>query len=136
VLASDRHRRSRANGCSATLNADDTVTLTWDQIAGENNYSVRRNGSWLTQAGNTLTYTDNPNPGSYDYTCSATLNADDTVTLTWDPIAGENNYSVRRNGAWLENTGELTFTDVFAEQGDSYVIRSRQDGVSTNTDCR
>ena len=150
--------------CTATVNGDETITVHWDQIPGENGYSVRRNGSYLATANNTTTYTDNPGPGTWDYvirskkagvqtnttcapqitidappppvqTCTAIENGDGSITLVWDQIAGENSYIVRRNGAWLETTSALTITDVFAQPGDTYLIRSKMAGVQTNTDC-
>ncbi len=150
--------------CVATLNADQTITLDWTDIPGENSYSVRRNGSYLASAADDGTYTDDPGNGTWDYiirsrmggvttnttcapqitidaepppvqTCSATVNGDGSVTLTWDAIDGENSYIVRRNDAWLETTGALTYTDVFAQAGDTYLIRSNMAGVQTNTDC-
>jgi len=149
--------------CSAVLNANNSVTLAWTAIAGEDDYSVRRNGSWRATAGNVLTFTETPGGGTWDYgirsrtggvttntscgivtvtgnppagqTCSATVNADGSVSLSWTAIAGENSYSVRRNDAWLDNTGALTFTDAFAQAGDTYVIRSKLGGVTTNTSC-
>ena len=150
--------------CTATLNGDDTITLDWDQIPGENGYSVRRNGSYLVTANNVLTYTDDPGAGTWDYiirskmngittnttctptitidndpppvqTCTATVNGDGSVTLVWDPIAGEDSYIVRRNNAWLDTVDTLSLTDAFAQPGDTYLIRSNMAGVQTNTDC-
>ncbi len=154
-----------AQTCSAVLNADSTITLTWDPIAGENSYNLRRNGTYVGELGNTLTSVRNPGPGTYTYeirsnlagtvtstvcspidivivdspptgqTCTAVENADGSVTLTWDEIPGEDTYIVRRNGGWLTNTGALTYTDVFADDDDDYVIRSRQGNATTNTTC-
>ena len=149
--------------CSATLNADGSVSVAWDEIVGENGYSVRRDGSFVTFV-NGLTYTDSPGVGTFQYTirsrldgvttnttcggpivtddappavqtCSVTLDGDGIATLEWGAIEGENSYVLRRNDAWLTTTSELTHTDVFWQAGDSYVVRSRINGVTTNTTC-
>ncbi len=150
--------------CTATLNADESITVSWTPIAGEDTYSVRRNGGWVTTTG-ALTYTEDPGPGTYTYvvrsqinglqtnttcsptvvidpqgpapqTCTVTNNADGSVTLDWTAIAGETSYQVRRNGGWLASPGAvLTYTDTDGLAAPSYVIRSRQGGVTTNTPC-
>ncbi len=151
--------------CQAVDNGDGTVTVSWNAIAGENTYIVRRNGSFLENVGNTLTYDDTPGQGTFTYvirsrlngittnttceptvtidgpppadqTCQAVDNGDGTVTLTWDPIAGENTYIVRRNGSFVENVGNtLTYDDTPGQGTFTYVIRSRMGGVTTNTTC-
>ena len=161
-----------AQTCNAVLNADDTITLSWDAIDGENSYSVRRNGGFLTVAGNTLSFADDPGAGTWDYvirsnqagvttntacvggpitiedapppppppppavqTCSAVLNANGTITLSWDAIDGEDTYIVRRNNIWLSTTASLNYTDDPGAGIWNYVIRSNQAGVTTNTTC-
>ncbi len=153
--------------CTATVNADGSISLAWDPIVGENGYSVRRNGSFLTFAGNSFSYNDTPGEGTWEYiirskmggvttntscgapidittppppppagqTCTATVNADGSISLVWDEIPGEDTYIVRRNGGWLSNTGALTYDDTSAQAGDTYVIRSRQGATVTNTNC-
>lgn len=147
-----------AQTCSVTDNGDGTITLDWDAIPGEDNYIVRRNGTYLLTAGNVLTYTDTPGAGGATYvirskmgatttnttcsdgppagqTCTATVNGG-SVTLTWTAIAGENNYVIRRNGGWIANAGNtLSATVTGHGAGDTYVIRSSLGGVTTNTNC-
>ncbi len=153
-----------AQTCTAT-EANGLVTLTWTAIAGENNYIVRRNNTYIATAGNVLTFDDSPGNGTFTYvirsnmagvqtnttcnpditiddppppgqTCTATVNGDGSVTLVWTAIAGENTYVVRRNNSWLETVGNiLTYTDTGAAAGDTYVIRSSMGGVQTNTTC-
>ncbi len=149
--------------CTATLNADKTVTVTWTAIAGEDSYSLRRNGSWVATTSG-LTVTDDPGVGVHTYvirskrngiqtnttcnptititnpgagqTCTATVNANGSVTLNWSAIPGEDTYVVRKNGGWLASPGNvLTFTDTTASPGDSFSIRSREGGVTKNTSC-
>ena len=152
--------------CTATLNPDDSITLTWDAIAGEDNYTVRRNGGWVATAGNVLTYDHSPGPGIHTYvirsrmnglttntTCAPTITVEDPppppaqkcsyivgaggeYILTWTPIAGEDNYIVRKNNSWLATVGNVvTYTDVDGQPGDDYVIRSYMAGNTTDTTC-
>jgi hypothetical protein len=150
--------------CAATDNGDGSITLDWTAIPGENSYVIRRNGSWLTTPGNVLTYTESPDDGTFTYvirsrmagtttntTCTPTITIDGPnpgaqtcdlnvvggdAVLTWTAIPGENNYIIRRNNSWLATVGNtLTFTDTNYSAGDSYVIRSRMAGTTTNTTC-
>lgn len=153
-----------AGGCTATLNPDDTITLSWDPVAGVNDYVVRRNGSWIASPGDVLTYTDNPGVGTHTYvirtrpggqvtdttcnptitvennqpgqTCAVTTNPDGSITLDWTEVVGEDRYVIRKNGSWLASVDNaLTYTDATAQPGDTYLIRSRMAGTTTNTDC-
>ena len=149
--------------CSATED-NGLVTLNWTAIAGENNYIVRRNNSYVATAGNTLTFDDSPGNGTFTYlirsklagvqtnttctpditidtppppgqTCSATED-NGLVTLNWTAIAGENNYIVRRNNSYVATAGNtLTFDDSPGNGTFTYLIRSKLAGVQTNTTC-
>ncbi len=150
--------------CTATKNADDSISLSWDEIAGQQTYIVRRNGSYVADVGNSLTFDETPGVGVFTYvirsrangfttnttcnptitvtnggvaqTCEAADNGDGTITLTWDAIPGENNYIVRRNNSWLATAGNvLTYTDTPEPGAVTYVIRSNQAGVTTDTTC-
>lgn len=151
--------------CQAIDNGDGSITVDWNAIAGENTYIVRRNGSFVSNVGNTLTYTESPGQGVFTYvirsrlngvttntTCTPTItidapppvdqncqandNGDGTVTISWDAIAGENSYIVRRNGSFIANAGNnLSYNDSPGQGTFTYVIRSRMGGVTTNTTC-
>ncbi len=152
--------------CTAVLNADDSITISYTAIPGEDSYNIRRNGSFVANVGASLSYTESPGDGVFTYvvrsringattnttcsptitvdipeppaqTCAVTDNGDGTVTLTWDAIAGEDVYTVRRNNSWIEtlSNGELTYVAAGHTAGDEYVIRSRMAGVTTNTTC-
>ena len=154
-----------AQTCTATLNPDDSITVNWDQIAGEDTYIVRRNAAFIANVGPALTYTESPGDGVFTYvirsrmagvttnttcaptitvdipppppqTCSATDNGDGTVTLVWDEIEGEDKYTVRRDNVWITDVlNELTYEVTGHTAGDTYVIRSRMAGVTTDTNC-
>ena len=56
--------------------------------------------------------------------------------MEWSSIPGANNYIVRKNGTFLATVGNtLSFVDTNAADGDSWLVRSRLNGVTTNTDC-
>ena len=149
--------------CQVVVNGQD-VNLTWDSVAGVNNYIIQRDGQFASDAGDTTSFTDNPGPGTYNYqirtrlddivfdtscdpgtvsviagagqTCQAVDNGDGSITINWNPIAGVNSYIVRRNGSFVSNVGNsLSFTESPGQGVYTYVIRSRLNGVTTNTDC-
>ncbi len=148
--------------CTATLDPlDGTVVLEWDEVAGASTYNVRRNTGWLaTTADNE--FTDSPPKGSHLYiirtsvggeqtslecapeittdgpptqTCSVTVDEADVVTVTFDEIAGEDTYIIRRNNGFVGQTGELSYTDSPGVGTHTYVIRSLKEGVQTDTAC-
>jgi len=147
--------------CSATVNGG-FVDLSWDRVDGITNYVVRRNAGWVASPGNVTSYTDAPPAATHTYfirttldgvqrditcsptvivspqtqTCSATLNNNGTISLEWDSIAGQDTYIVRRNAAFIADVGaDLTFVDTPGSGTFTYVIRSRKNGVTTNTTC-
>ncbi len=149
--------------CQAVVDGQD-VNLTWDAVAGVTSYIVRRDAVWVASPGNVTTFTDNPGPGTYSYqirtrldgievdttcqptsvfvaaglgqTCQAVDNGDGSVGITWDAIAGEDTYIVRRNGTYVANAGNtLSYNDIPGQGTFTYVIRSRLDGVTTDTTC-
>ncbi|MCP5028370.1 MAG: hypothetical protein GY929_19005, partial [Actinomycetia bacterium] len=111
-----------------TLTHDDTPT------AGDHSYVIRL---W---AGGMQDITCQPDPITVDgdppaaQTCAAVVNAG-VVSLSWDAIAGEKTYQVRRDGAWLAGTGTLTYDDSPGPGSYQYVIRSRQGATLTDTIC-
>ena len=73
---------------------------------------------------------------SVGQTCSISIDGNGDAVVTWTSIPGEDSYVVRRNNSYLATAGNtLTFVDADFSAGDSYVIRSRMDGVTTNTNC-
>ncbi len=147
--------------CSAVVIGDDVV-LDWDAVSGVVNYIVRRDGAFVTRVTGAFTYTDlSPVAGGHSYivrvraggvttdidcgsividpppkqVCIATPAGADVV-LSWDAIAGEDTYFVRRNGGFLANAGAaLAYTDVNAPAGATYIVRSTQGGIVTDTVC-
>ncbi len=150
--------------CVASVTADGAVALTWTALDGEDTYSVRRDGNFLASTGQT-SYTDTaPIAGAtHDYvirsfdggvttdldcgsvtidaepapTCTLALEADGSVRAEWTAVPGEDTYIIRRNGAFYGAViNQLTYTDTEPAEGtNTYVIRSTQGGVQTNTEC-
>jgi len=149
--------------CTAVVSADRTVTIAWTGLELDE-YFIRLNGGFEAAVGAVDTYTDDPGPGTHEYvvryrladqtidlpcqpavtvdapppvvqSCSAVVGVDGSVVLSWDAIAGEDSYVVRRNDSWLATTGELSYTDNTAQPGDTHVIRSKLGGVTTETAC-
>lgn len=151
--------------CTATLDGATGVDLVWDPIPGENNYNIRRDGGFVTNT-SALTYNDpNPGPGDHSYLirsnmggvttdvvcqpnpitvsppmfgCTATLDGANGVNLAWDPIPGEDNHIVRRDGGFVSVVGNFatTYNDANPGAGNhSYLIRSVMGGVTTDIPC-
>lgn len=147
--------------CSAVLNADSQVELTWE--ATPQREIVRRNNSWISSPAATATaYLDAaPADGLNAYTlrtwvggtftdmdcgtvdvsvpeptCAAVL-VDDVVELTWSPaLAGT--VVVRRNGSWVATTpaASTTWSQPAPGPGSySYELRQWLGGSSTDYDC-
>ena len=88
---------------------------------------------------NTICETDGnpppPPPPAGDQTCTVTFDGNG-ATLAWTAIDGENSYIVRRNDSYLANVGNnLSYTDPAGGANDTWIIRSRMNGVTTNTTC-
>lgn len=124
--------------CTATGRADGTVLINWTAIAGENDYSIRRNGRWFTDVSGSTQLVHDPGPGIHTYvvrsrqgggltvttcnptvtvaaagggggpTCTATVRNDGAVQLNWSSIAGENQYNVRRGNGWVATVNNAT----------------------------
>ncbi|RPH92768.1 hypothetical protein EHM69_12060, partial [candidate division KSB1 bacterium] len=122
----------RVTGLAASDTSCTNIYLIWNNIAGEDNYRVIRNGGLIATLGANITnYTDNPAPGTYEYKILAINscgNADtslpdsgtkippppivDTVwasddlcphvLVEWSNVAGEDSFQIRRNGARLD----------------------------------
>ena len=152
--------------CGLNLRFDDSVNVSWSAIDGEDRYIVRRDGSFLktvtdgelsfvdtnTVPGATHTYvvrsfqpgvTTNVECGSVTIdppppaACTVVLEADGDVLVDWTPIAGEDTYSVRRNGSFHAAVTDLTFfiDDNPAPGNYTYVVRNFQAGVTNNVEC-
>jgi hypothetical protein len=147
--------------CTATVNQDQTVSLSWTNVAGIDDWSVRRNNSFVAITG-ARSYTDDPPPGTYDYdirsqldgiqwdtscntvtvtdppgadqSCTASVD-DGVVTLSWTAIAGEDSYQVRRDDTWQATQGGLNYNESPGAGSYVYEIKSKMDGVTTLTSC-
>ncbi len=160
--------QSLGQTCRASRNNNGTVQVSWDAIAGENTYSIRRNGGWIGDVGGGGTVlVDDPGAGNFTYVVRSRQNGRNTITtctpapitvahrvgaggqtcttrtldtgdlrLEWSAIAGENEYSIRRNGRWVANVNNATaFTATTHGPGDVFEIRSRMAGTTTDTRC-
>ena len=69
--------------------------------------------------------------------CTAAVNASGHVELSWSTLDGEDQYIVRDNGGYVATVNNaLSYVDTNPTVGErSYVIRSRQAGVTTNVTC-
>lgn len=150
-----------AGGGPCTVRAvGDGVRLDWDDF-GELRYFVRKNGSWaasITDGSTSATVaqgslndvwavryrTDGavvtvpctpvgaPPP---DGPCDASAIAGG-VRVDWDPIAGVGTYQIRRNGGWVASvTNATSYDHVGGSIGSTYIVRYRQNGVSTDIPC-
>jgi hypothetical protein len=147
--------------CTVTFDGNG-ADLAWTSIDGEDEYIVRRNGSYLANVGNDLAYTDpggdandtwiirsRMNGATTNTTCSADGNpppADGCtrsvnggqITLTWSAFNGENDdYKIKVNGtttASVSSAGALTWTGPF-DANVTYAIRSNEGGVKVTVDC-
>lgn len=151
--------------CTVSINGDNSPVLSWDAVAGVNEYVVREAGlAWLATVSDT-TYTDAGRaPGTYEYslrirmggvvtdvpceptitvpnggtpTCVAAVNANGEVELTWTAVPGITDYQVRVNGRWLSTENDLAFTDTNPQAGEqAYEIRYRQAGTVNDIACQ
>ena len=144
-----------ATPCSVTASGNQ-VRLEWNNF-GVSEYSVRRNGSWVTTttstaatvAGSTgdawiIRYRTNGNVidvscGADDGTpagpCSITNQANG-VLVGWSGVTGVNTYNVRRNGSWVgDATGQSRFVDASGSVNADYQIRYRINGQVFNINC-
>jgi len=123
-----------AQTCTAVKNADDSITLTWDAVAGEDNYIVRRNGSYIATAGNVLTYTESPGDGVYTYVIRYKLNGFTTNT-TCNPtitVAGGGGPGPDQDCTAVDNgDGTITLTWDAIPGEDNYIVR--RNGVYLTT---
>ena len=53
--------------CTASVNANNSVTLVWDAVPGITSFQLRRNNAWLASTGNVLTAVDTPGIGTWSY---------------------------------------------------------------------
>ena len=107
--------------------------------SGDYYYSIR-----LRTNGVTRDETCSPSPvtvpenggGVVGDICTASAAANGDVTLEWSPIDGEDTYVVRDNDGFVATVSGLRFVDTGATSGQqTYVIRSRQAGITTNVTC-
>lgn len=149
--------------CTASVDNNGNVSLSWNALDGVSNWVVRRNEKWLSTQTST-TYADAPGTGTHEYVirykvggtrrdgvcapaitianpeppdgdCTATVNGT-SVILEWADAANVNSWQVRRDGKWKTTTNALTYTDVNLANGEySYTIRSRRNGSIVDTPC-
>ena len=130
--------REAGLGFVQTVQAPNTSYVDVGRAPGDYSYVLR-----YRQNGNSIDLPCSPAPITVPEgpvvgnTCTATVNANDRVVLSWTPIAGEDTYIVRDNDGFVENVGNvLTYVDDAPAAGDrTYVIRSRQAGVTTDVTC-
>jgi len=144
--------------CVATEEAG-KIRLSWDDF-GKNRYSIRRNGGWagsITNGAQTILVSgsindsfevrynnggnrevvqclagDGPPP---EGPCTVTT-LGNGVRVSWDPVAGENSYQVRRNNKWRATvSGATTFDDPTGSPDDSYSVRYRKNGTAIDIPC-
>lgn len=125
-------------GFVATVGAPETSFVDADRAAGEYSYSIR-----YRQNGTRIDLPCDPSPitvaetAAPENTCTATVNQNGRVVLSWSAIAGEDTYIVRDNDEFVAIAANtLTFVEDDPQPGEhSYVIRSRQAGVTTDVAC-
>jgi hypothetical protein len=118
-------------GVNATDGFCNAVQITWNDVAGEDSFQIRRNGLRTGSVGANITaFTDIPSSGTYVYrvvaynACGAgdstgsdsgtrlpvlppvpNVQATDgncaNIVITWSDIAGEDSFRVRRNGSLI-----------------------------------
>ncbi|NNC81849.1 MAG: hypothetical protein HKN94_17035 [Acidimicrobiales bacterium] len=148
--------------CTAVLNGDGQPVLTWDAVAGVDNYNVRDNGGWVATTTAT-TYTDaSAVPGLNTYTirynmggqqnitcqpapidvpqpdpggCTATTLPDGSLELNWTMVGSITRYQIRDDGwiATVEDT--LTYNIAAPEPGVTYNVRHKLGGVKIDRPC-
>ncbi len=140
--------------CVVTANGSN-VNLSWDDF-GRNTYSVRKNGKWVATVQNgvrTATIAgsindtwqvryfsagnraDVPCTSGNDGPCQVTPAANGVI-ISWDTVPGVSTYVVRRDGKWRSTvTNATTFNDSGGTTANSYVIRYRKNGATTNISC-
>ncbi len=150
--------------CTIVLEANDDIKIDWSPVAGEDSYSVRRDGLFYATVNNASYFVDDQrSPGEHTYlvrsrqngvttdidcgsatvpeatapTCTAIVNAAGAVEITWTALPGEDTYSIRRDGSFLDKVVDgLSYTDSTVAPGThTYIVRSFQAGVRTNVDC-
>ena len=134
-----------------------------DPDNNDDNWNIRRNGKWIDKVIGNNNYVDTegvtgdtyqvrywiPGEGRQDIDCveeggptpppatPCTLAVvGGGVRVTWEAVAGEDRYSVRRNGDWVKTvTNGLTWVDPDGTAADSYEVRATVAGVRTIQDC-
>ncbi len=146
--------------CTVALDPNDDPVLTWDSVPGVTTYNVREATGWIATVTGATTFTDtgaavgdhsyrvryNPGGGAIDIpctpdpitvpppagnACTASINVDGHVELTWDTVAGVADYVVRDDFGWVATVQTTSFTDTDPVPGDrSYYIRVRNPGLT------
>ncbi|MEE9414573.1 MAG: delta-60 repeat domain-containing protein [Acidimicrobiales bacterium] len=131
----DKYSVRRDGTFLATVTAGALTYTDTTATPGTHSYLIRstQSGTTTNVDCGTITIADAPAP-----TCSLSHGVGDDVRIDWEAIDGEDKYSVRRDGTFLANVtaGALSYTDSAAAPGThSYVVRSKQAGVTSNVDC-
>ncbi len=147
--------------CTASVDADGVITVSWNDLDGVDSWTVRRNDGWAATT-TSLSYSESPGTGDFSYllryrqngvrtdlpcspdpvtvtaptpACSATL-VDGDIVVEWVDQPGVDSWQVRRNGGWYASTGDVTFTDADVPTGTyDYVIRYRTGGERVDLPC-
>lgn len=103
-----------------------SVTVTWSPVAGATSYDVygRTSGSWLKMTPTPVTDTSFVDTGAVTPSgalpvANTTATANNTVTITWDPITGATGYNVygRTPNAWAKMTPSPISATSFTDTG-------------------
>ncbi|MCB0992556.1 MAG: hypothetical protein KDB16_16370, partial [Acidimicrobiales bacterium] len=140
------------------VRVEDTATVSW--TADDSTHVIRRDGAWLaTPPDDVTSYTDADSPPGTSYAVRAWVegirvehqcvqqqpdaeapwcsveNVGGTAVLTWTDDGGR--HVVRRDGSWLATPGqgESTFIDTAPHPDALYVIRTWNDGQTTDRTC-
>lgn len=134
--------REEVLGFVATVtvaNAQENVFTDTGRAAGDYSYSIRYRvgGVPIDRDCSPAPITVEPGDPVVN-TCTATVTNDGTVELVWSEIPGEDLYQVRDDDGFVATAvpGELSFEDANPTSGiRTYVIRSRQNSVTTDVTC-
>ena len=146
--------------CSATLNANDTVNITWND-AGWSAVAVRDGGFIAFIDDDSTSFTHDPGVGSHTYDLRAFINGTQVnqvcgtvtvdpppaptltctvtrtggnVNLSWNDV-GANSYQVRNDGAWQATLGAGVTNFNATNDGSDYAIRFRLNGQQNTVAC-
>ena len=149
--------------CTATIDANNNVLIDWNDNRDWDRITVLRDTRWVTTQFGQDDYLDSPGPGTYNYTlrgflqgtqinatcgtvtvdaavvaltCSATVNANDNVVISWNGDVNWDRATILRDGRWVTTRSGVTrHTDPAGFGTFTYTARAFVDGVQFNADC-